>query len=40
MQTDPFRLYQNPGWGSAIIEAQLAVYGLPYDLVSAGGVPA
>ena len=37
MQTDPFRLYQNPGWGSAIIEAQLAVYGLRYDLVSAGG---
>ncbi|NJM82368.1 MAG: glutathione S-transferase family protein [Tabrizicola sp.] len=32
-----FRLYQNPGWGSAIVEAQLAVYGLPYELVAAGG---
>ncbi|WP_309665644.1 glutathione S-transferase family protein [Tabrizicola sp.] len=35
--TKPFGLYQNPGWGSAIIEAQLAVYGLPYDLIDAGG---
>jgi len=23
-------LYGNPGWGSAIVEAQLAWYGLPY----------
>lgn len=33
----PFRLYENPGWGSAIVEAQLAVYHLPYELVPAGG---
>jgi len=31
-----FRLYQNPGWGSAIIEAQLAFYGMPVDLVEVG----
>lgn len=33
-----FRLWQNPGWGSAIVEAQLAAYGLPYELVEAGDV--
>lgn len=32
-----FGLYENPGWGSAIVEAQLAVYRLPYRLISAGG---
>lgn len=31
-------LYENPGWGSAIAEAQLAFYGLPYQLVTAGDV--
>lgn len=30
-------LYQNPGWGSAIVEAQLAVYAMPVRLVPAGG---
>lgn len=33
-----YRLWQNPGWGSAIVEAQLAAYGLPYDLVTAGDI--
>lgn len=33
---EPFRLWQNPGWGSAIVEAQLAFYGLDYELVEAG----
>ena len=32
------RLYENPGWGSAIVELQLAFYDMPYELVSAGGV--
>lgn len=31
-----FRLWQRPGWGSAIVEAQLAAYGLDYDLLDAG----
>lgn len=31
-----FTLYQMPGWGSAIIELQLAHYDLPCDLVEAG----
>ena len=30
------KLYQNPGWGSAIVEAQLAILGLNCDLVEAG----
>lgn len=34
----PFRLWQNPGWGSAIVEAQLAFYGMPYELVEAGDI--
>lgn len=39
MTTDrPYRLWQNPGWGSAIIEAQLAAYGLPYELVTGGDI--
>jgi GST-like protein len=29
-------LYGNPGWGSAIVEAQLAYYGLPFSLVPSG----
>ncbi|MGV8985525.1 MAG: glutathione S-transferase family protein [Cypionkella sp.] len=32
------QLYENPGWGSAIVELQLAFYGLPYTLVPAGNV--
>jgi GST-like protein len=35
--TKPFGLYENPGWGSAIVEVQLAVYRLPYRLIPAGG---
>jgi GST-like protein len=31
-------LYENPGWGSAIVEAQLAFYGLAHRLVTAGDV--
>ena len=33
------QLYENPGWGSAIVELQLAFYGLPYALITAGNVP-
>ncbi|MBW6507274.1 MAG: glutathione S-transferase [Rhodobacteraceae bacterium] len=33
-----FRLYQMPGWGSAIIEAQLVFYGLPHELVESGDI--
>jgi GST-like protein len=33
-----FTLYEQPGWGSAIIEAQLAHYGLPCRLIAAGDV--
>jgi GST-like protein len=29
-------LYGQPGWGSAIVEAQLAVYGLPYRFEAVG----
>ena len=32
------RLYENPGWGSAIVELQLAFYGLPYQLITVGNV--
>jgi GST-like protein len=32
------KLYENPGWGSAIIEAQLAILGLPCEMVTAGDV--
>ena len=32
------QLYENPGWGSAIVEAQLAVYGLQVELIRAGDV--
>lgn len=35
---EPFRLWQNPGWGSAIVEAQLAFYGMDYALMEAGDV--
>ena len=30
------RLYGEPGWGSAIVEAQLDFYGLPYDFEAIG----
>ena len=32
------QLYENPGWGSAIVELQLAFYGMPHMLVKAGNV--
>ena len=32
------KLYENPGWGSAIVEAQLAVLGLPCELIPAGDI--
>lgn len=31
-----FQPYENPGWGSAIVDAQLAMLGLPYTLIAAG----
>lgn len=31
-------LYENPGWGSAIVELQLALYGLPHQLVTVGNI--
>jgi GST-like protein len=37
MSETGFQLYENPGWGSAIVEAQLAIYGLPFRLIAAGG---
>ena len=27
-----YKLYARPGWGSALVEAQLAWYGLPFEL--------
>jgi GST-like protein len=27
-----YRLFARPGWGSALVEAQLAWYGLPYEI--------
>jgi GST-like protein len=38
MTIERFRLWQNPGWGSAIVEAQLAFYGLDHELVDVGDV--
>jgi GST-like protein len=32
------QLFENPGWGSAIVELQLAFYGLPFTLIPAGNV--
>lgn len=32
----PYTLYAAPGWGSCIVEAQLAYYGLPFTLVESG----
>lgn len=32
------RLYENPGWGSAIVELQLVFYAVPHDLVAAGNI--
>ncbi len=31
------RLYGTPGWGSAIVEAMLALVGAPYDIVDVEG---
>lgn len=31
-----YKLYGNPGWGSAIVEAQLAWYGLPHENIDVG----
>ena len=31
-------LYENPGWGSAGVEAQLAFYGAPHRLTTLGDV--
>ena len=33
---EPYVLYSRKGWGSAIVEAQLAWYGLPYRLEESG----
>src|SRR5580693_8853507 len=27
-----YKLFARPGWGSALVEAQLAWYGLPYEI--------
>lgn len=32
------KLYGEPGWGSAIVEAQLEWYGLPYEFASVGNL--
>src|SRR5215469_14835706 len=32
------RLYANPGWGSAIIEAQLVWLGVPCEIIDVGDV--
>ena len=32
------KLYENPGWGSAIIEAQLAILNLPCTLIPSGDI--
>ena len=32
------RLYENPGWGSAIVELQLVFYAMPHELVPAGEI--
>jgi GST-like protein len=31
-----YKLYAQPGWGSAIVEAQLAWYGLPFEIEDVG----
>jgi GST-like protein len=31
-----YKLYGEPGWGSAIVEAQLVWYGLPYENIDVG----
>ena len=33
-----YRLYGNPGWGSVLVEAQFAWYGLDYETIEAGDV--
>jgi GST-like protein len=32
MAGDQYKLFARPGWGSTIVEAQLAWYGLPYEI--------
>jgi GST-like protein len=32
------KLYGEPGWGSAIVEAQLDWYDLPYEFDSVGNI--
>ncbi|MEO8242512.1 MAG: glutathione S-transferase family protein [bacterium] len=32
------QLYENPGWGSAIVEAQLAILGLKCEMIAAGDI--
>jgi GST-like protein len=36
MADTDYRLYEAPGWGSAIVEVQLAHYGLPVALINVG----
>ena len=31
-----YRLYRRKGWGSALVEAQLAAYGLPFEAIELG----
>ena len=33
-----YRLYGNPGWGSVLVEAQLAWYGLAFETIEVGDV--
>lgn len=33
-----YRLWHNPGWGSALVEMQLVWYGLPHELIEAGDI--
>jgi GST-like protein len=33
-----YKLFANPGWGSVLVEAQLAWYGLPYETEDVGDI--
>jgi len=33
-----YKLFANPGWGSVLVEAQLAWYGLPFDIEDVGDI--
>jgi GST-like protein len=35
-RADAYVLHGRPGWGSALVEAQLALYGLPFTMVDSG----